>query len=153
MRNAIAAGLMVVLLLAPAIAEAQRAERSGHQQPPARQQQQGQPPQQQPQQQRIWPRIDAEAVLHNQHALIDQSMTGLAPSHASQPNLYFVGFASFATQDVFIREIVQARDIVEERLGARGRTLLLVNHPAAIDDVPLASASNLDAMLARSPAS
>lgn len=147
------AALAVALLLTPGPVAAQRSEpqRSEPQraapakQPPAQQQRQ-QPSETDP---RTWPRIDAEAVLHNQHALIDQSIAALTPSDPTETNLYFVGFAGFATQDVFIREVVQARDIVEERLGARGRTLLLVNHPAAIDDVPLASVSNLDAMLGK----
>ena len=50
---------------------------------------------------------------------------------------------------MFIREVAQARDIVDERLGTRGRSVLLVNHAMALDEVPLASVTNLDIVLGR----
>ena len=72
------------------------------------------------------PRIDAEAVFYAQPRLIDEAMSHVLPTEPSRPTTYFVGFSAWAEQDVFIREIAQARDIVDDRLGTRQRSLLLL---------------------------
>lgn len=95
------------------------------------------------------PLIDYETVLYSQPRLIDEVMAGILPSDKVAPNTYFLGFAAWSAQDVFIREIAQARDIVDDRLGTRERSLLLVNHVTALEEVPLASVTNLDIVLGR----
>lgn len=95
------------------------------------------------------PRIDYEAVMYAQPRLLDEVMAHVLPTEKSEPSTYFVGFAGWAEQNVFIREVAQARDIADERLGTSGRSVLLVNHPTAIDEVPLATVTNLETVLRR----
>lgn len=95
------------------------------------------------------PRIDYEAVMYAQPRLIDEMMAHVLPTEKSEPSTYFVGFASWAEQDVFIREVAQARDVVDQRLGTNGRSMLLVNHPTALEEVPLATVTNLETALRR----
>ena len=95
------------------------------------------------------PEFNHEAVFYNQSRMIDTVLADILPSDPAAANVYFVGFASWSDQDVFIREVVQARDIVEERLGASGRSVLLINHPMAVDQLPLASVTNLEIVLGR----
>ncbi len=95
------------------------------------------------------PLVDFEHVLYSQPRLVDDVMAGLQESDKQQPSTYFVGFAAWSQQDVFIREVAQARDIADERLGTRRRSVLLVNHVMALDEVPLASVTNLENVLAR----
>ena len=87
--------------------------------------------------------------MYHQPRLIDEVMANLLPSDRNEPTTYFVGFAGWSEQDVFLREIAQARDIVDDRLGTRQRSLLLVNHPLALEEVPLATVTNLEIVLAR----
>ncbi len=119
----------LLVLLLPIVAEAQQQRRG----PPATQA----------------PQINYEAVLYNQPRLIDEVMASILPSDKSAPSTYFLGFAAWSEQEVFIREIAQARDIVDDRFGTRERSLLLVNHVTALDEVPLASVTNLGIVLAR----
>lgn len=93
--------------------------------------------------------IDYEAVLYSQPRIIEDMMRDVLASDAVEPSTYFLGFASWAEQDVFIREVAQARDIVDERFGTRRRSVLLVNHKSALHEVPLASVTNLEIVLAR----
>lgn len=95
------------------------------------------------------PLIDYERVLYAQPRLIDEVMAGVAPSDPSEPSTYFLGFAAWSQQDVFIREAAQARDVVDERLGTARRSVLLVNHVMALEEVPIASVTNLELVLAR----
>lgn len=130
-------------LLVMAVADAGEASAQA-QQPRARPQSQRQQEEAPPR-----PRIDYEAVLYSQPRMIDEVLAGIKPSDRTEPSTYFIGFASWSEQDVFIREVAKARDIVDERFGTRDRSLLLVNHHVAVDEVPLASVSNLEMVTAR----
>jgi hypothetical protein len=94
------------------------------------------------------PRLDVEAAWERQPALVAQALAGLAPSRPGIPEVYVVGAATFAEQDVFKREVSQARDIMDERLDARGRSVLLVNHRDTVEQMPLANATNLGKVIA-----
>ena len=93
------------------------------------------------------PRIDIEATYYHQPALVQSALKALKPRQKGEANLYFVGFASFAGQDVFRREVTATRELFDRSFGTRGHSLLLINHRETVADVPLASASNLEAVL------
>lgn len=93
--------------------------------------------------------IDYEAVLYSQPRLIDEVMADVLPSDKASPSTYFVGFSAWSQQDVFIREAAQARDIIDERFDTQRRSVLLVNHVSALEEVPLATVTNLERVLAR----
>ena len=92
-------------------------------------------------------RIDVEGTYYRQAALVDAALAKLAPTEAGPSKLYFVGFASYADQDVFRREIGSVREIMDERFGTTGRSLVLLNHRDTYQSEPLANASNLERAL------
>ncbi len=87
--------------------------------------------------------LDVEAVYYRQHALVDRQLAALAPQRPDQIDVYFVTFGAYAGQDVFLREALAARDIVERRFGLGGRSMALVNHTEVVDSLPLANLPNL----------
>jgi hypothetical protein len=88
------------------------------------------------------PPIDIARTLALQSALLDRA---LAPVQAAtQPQLFFVGFAGDGKQAVFKREVLAVRNLFDRRYGTRGRSVVLVNHKSTIAELPLASASNLE---------
>jgi hypothetical protein len=92
------------------------------------------------------PRPELQAIAARQPELLKRALGQLrAPS--SQPQLYFVGFAGYGHQSVFKREVLAVRQIFDDRFGTTGRSLALVNHPSTVNDIPLASAPNLDVVL------
>jgi Peptidase C13 family len=93
------------------------------------------------------PAIDFEAAWARQPDLVSKALAGLAPSRPGIPEAYFVGAAAYAEQDVFKREVTSARGIVDDRLGTRDRSLLLINHRDSVVDQPLANMTNLEAVL------
>jgi hypothetical protein len=93
------------------------------------------------------PSIDVEAAWDRQPMLVAEALAGLAPSRPGLPEVYFVGAAAYAGQDVFKREVGSTREIMDERLGTRGRSLLLVNHRDTVETLPLANATNLEKVL------
>lgn len=94
------------------------------------------------------PRLNIEDVYLDQKRLVDDALQAVLPSRADVVDTYFVGFAPFAGQDVFHNEVGRIAALFRERLGAAGRTALLVNSRDTVADLPLANGHNLAAVLA-----
>ena len=89
------------------------------------------------------PPLDVEQTYYAQPGLIRAALDGVAPYRPGETSLYFIGFASWADQDVFLKEARFARHLFDQKFGTEGRSLLLVNNPATVAELPLASVSNL----------
>jgi hypothetical protein len=90
-----------------------------------------------------------EQVLAAQARLLDGQLAGLLPGRKKVPDLYFVGFAGDATQNVFLKEVTAAGRLFTERFGTFGRTVILANNPQTAATLPFASATNLERALTR----
>jgi peptidase C13-like protein len=88
-----------------------------------------------------------EQVLSAQRLLLDRELAGLLPGKKGEANLYFLGFAGDASQDVFLKELSAAAQLFAERFGTAGRTITLVNNPQTATVRPFATATNLDRAL------
>jgi peptidase C13-like protein len=92
--------------------------------------------------------VDAERTLRAQQPLLAASLAGLSAQRPGVVDLYFVAFAGTSTQDVFMKEVRSAQALFDRRFDTRGRSLLLVNNPATVTELPIASVANLKAALA-----
>lgn len=95
------------------------------------------------------PAIAEEEFFHLQGELIERSLASISAGRAGVPELYFVGFAPDGSEEVFLDEMRYVKNLFEEGFGTRGRTAVLVNGELALDEFPIASATNLRRMLAR----
>ncbi|MSP82963.1 MAG: hypothetical protein EXQ94_08530 [Alphaproteobacteria bacterium] len=93
--------------------------------------------------------IDVEAVLNDQEQMIDRAAARLAPERPGVTDLYVMGFAGFADEDVFYNEALGGVAVLDARLDTAGRSLLLVNRIETLEDLPLASRTNLRQALKR----
>ena len=87
--------------------------------------------------------VDRNAIDRAQPRLVAGETEALAPQRPGAPDLYFIGFAGYAGQDVFMKEVETVRTLFDERFGTRDRSLLLVNNVSTLDMLPLASVTNL----------
>jgi hypothetical protein len=92
--------------------------------------------------------IVQEEVFHRQQTLLDDQLDALAPERPGETDLYFIGVAPYASQDVFVREMTTVRALFDDRFGTRGRSLVLANSPASLADTPIASVTQLRYALA-----
>jgi Peptidase C13 family len=92
-------------------------------------------------------RVDVEAAYYRQPQLVSEALKNIAPSDPARADIYFVAAAAFAEQDVFKKEANKARKLFDSRFATKGRSVVMVNHRHTVDHVPLANASNLDAVL------
>jgi len=92
-------------------------------------------------------RLSAEDVFYAQPSLLQQALDGLRAERPGVVDLYHIGFASYAHQAVFRREVHHVRDLLDARFDTDGRSLLLVNDPNTAQREPIASATNLEQAL------
>jgi hypothetical protein len=90
-----------------------------------------------------------DEVLAAQQRLLDGELAALLPGRKGTANLYFVGFAGDASQDVFLKEVNAAQRLFEQRFGTFGRSVVLANNPRTATRIPFATVDNLGRTLAR----
>lgn len=90
---------------------------------------------------------DAEAIYYRQPGLLQQKLAGLQAHSDSQTDMYFLGFAAYGRQDVFMKEVQFARDMFDARFATGGRSFVLVNNHKVADKIPMASVTNLEQTL------
>ena len=94
------------------------------------------------------PRVESEEVLATQPRLLFEALTNLEEREPGTTNVYFVGFAGDSSQDVFRNDMEAAQEVADDRLGTEGRSVVLINSPRTVLEVPLATMTNLRAALA-----
>lgn len=85
-------------------------------------------------------------------AALDKALDALAPQRPGVVDLYAVGFAGDASEDVFRNETLYLKTLLGQRFDAAGRVVTLVNHPDNLTEhpyAPLATYDNLYDTLAR----
>jgi hypothetical protein len=90
-----------------------------------------------------------ERVFHLQGELIERSLAAVQPGRAGVREHYFVGFAPDASQDVFLREMRFVKQLFDQRYGTGGRSIALASSHDALEELPIASITNLSRALAR----
>lgn len=88
-------------------------------------------------------RVNAEEVFDAQPELLQSAARTLRRGQPGVPALYFLGFASYADQDVFKKETLYAKELLDSRFGTHGRSLVMINHADTASQLPLASGTNL----------
>lgn len=93
------------------------------------------------------PPVNIEKVYYAQDELVNRVMTDVLTERKDITDLYFVGFAGDAEEDVFMNEVFAARGILANRFNAHGRSVLLINNEETIYRYPLANKHNLEKVL------
>ncbi|TMH17830.1 MAG: hypothetical protein E6H68_03700 [Betaproteobacteria bacterium] len=94
-----------------------------------------------------FPSPASEAVLSAQQELFDKALDDLADERPRVTDLYFVGFAPYAGEDVFRKDMDLARDLFDQRFDTEGRSIVLLNNPRTVLHQPMATVTNLRATL------
>ena len=88
--------------------------------------------------------INVEDTFYRQGELIKQETDKLLPERAGQIDLYFLGLAGYADEDVFMHEAMRVKELFDDQFDTNGRSLLLINNDETVKDLPLANAHNLE---------
>lgn len=104
-------------------------------------------PPQEPTRDTRFPSPASEAVMSAQQELLDKALDDLEDERRGVTDLYFVGFAPYAGEDVFRKDMEVARELFDERFDTEGRSILLINNPRTVLAEPMATITNLRATL------
>ncbi|HZO45848.1 MAG TPA: C13 family peptidase [Xanthobacteraceae bacterium] len=80
-----------------------------------------------------------------QSAFLKAAVAGLAPQRKGVTDLYTIGVAGWADQDVFVKELDGTLAALNKVLPVDGRVLRLVNGPDTAKGTPLATRENIAA--------
>jgi Peptidase C13 family len=87
--------------------------------------------------------IDVETIYYSQNSLLKDAINDLVEGKEGITDLFFIGFAGDADEDVFMNEAIAAQGIMNNYFDAFGRTLVLINNEDTVDRTPLANSHNL----------
>jgi len=87
--------------------------------------------------------INVEKVYYSQNTLLDDTLKDLVEGRVGITDLFFIGFAGDADEDVFMNEAKSAQVIINDHFNAFGRSLLLINNEETVETIPLANGHNL----------
>ncbi len=94
-------------------------------------------------QEEVRPAIDVEKVFYAQPAMLEKLEQGVLSQRPGITDLYFVGFGSYASQDVFMKETNFTKNLFDRRFDTQGRSVALINNAQTVEKNPVASVSNL----------
>jgi hypothetical protein len=80
-----------------------------------------------------------------QRSLLNTELASLKPRKKDATNIYVLGIAGWADQDVFLKELDGALAAISTVLPIRGHWVRLVNHRRTLKSLPLANQSNFAA--------
>jgi hypothetical protein len=90
-----------------------------------------------------YPNPASEPVLAAQWTLLDNALSNLDDERPRETDLYFVGFAGDARNDVYRLDVQDAQRTMDERWDTQGRSVMLVNSPATLLEMPMATVTHL----------
>ena len=94
------------------------------------------------------PPLNVESTYYAQAELMAAQTQALEAQRPGVADLYFLGFGGYAHQDVFWNEVRAVRELFDARFDTEGRSLVLVNNPKTVKELPLANTGNLKQALA-----
>lgn len=95
-----------------------------------------------------WYAVASEEAFYAQPEILRRSLEALAPRRPGVENLYFVGVAGYAHEDVFRKELSIIRDLFDRRFATAGRSISLINNPDTALQSPIATVTSLQRTLA-----
>lgn len=91
--------------------------------------------------------LNLEEIYYAQQPLLRRATATLLRQRPGITDLYFVGFAGYAYEDVFLREVQASKKLFDDRFDTSGRSVALANSLQTFDSLPLANGHNLHALL------
>lgn len=96
--------------------------------------------------------IDIESIYYDQNLLVSEATDNLLDNRKNTIDLFFIGFAGDADENVFMNEVLAARNILENRFDTFGRSAVLINNADTVKQHPLANQHNLQSILNKTAA-
>jgi hypothetical protein len=84
-----------------------------------------------------------QELIERQLSVLQEKLGAVGAGRAGAVNLYAITFAPYADEDVFRRESELVTHVMQQRFGADGKSIQLVNSAATAHEMPWATPLNL----------
>lgn len=88
----------------------------------------------------------SQDVFEDQQSLLAETLAAVTPRQPDRINVFGLVYAPYS-QSVFVRESTMVTGVLQDRFGAQGHVVQMVNHPSVTDSLPWATNQNLRASL------
>ena len=95
-----------------------------------------------------WYAVASEDAFYAQPEILRRRLDALAPGRPGVGDLYFVGVAGYAREDVFRKELSVISALFDQRFATGGRSISLINNPDTALQSPIATVTSLRRTLA-----
>ena len=85
----------------------------------------------------------SQELVENQIPLMEAQLDALAPQRPGVADMYTITFAPFEGEEVFQRESNVVNEVMAKRFDAAGRGIRMINHRDHLEDMPWATAINM----------
>ncbi len=93
--------------------------------------------------------LETEALFYSQQNQLERELTALQEERKGVRDIFLIGVAGYADQDVFVKEVDSVARLFRERFDASGHIVRLINNNKTLASAPIASATNLKISLNR----
>jgi hypothetical protein len=93
--------------------------------------------------------VASEDAFYAQPDILRRSLAALRPGRPGVEDIYFVGVAGYASEDVFRDELKVVSRLFERRFDTVGHSISLINNPGTTLQSPIASVTSLQRTLSR----
>ena len=90
-----------------------------------------------------YPNPASEPVLAAQATLLDDALSNLEDERGGEVDLYLIGFAGDAHEEPWRSDVLAAQRVMDERWDTRDRSIALINNPATLLEMPMATVTHL----------
>ena len=87
--------------------------------------------------------LTGEEAFYLQPKLLDRALAELHRQRPEKTELFFLGVAGDAEENVFQKEVLSVQNVMAERFGTRGHAISLINNYQTVMQYPLASVTSL----------
>lgn len=91
--------------------------------------------------------INIEDTYYLQNDLLALQAGSLSRQTPGVVDMFFLGFAGFADEDVFRNETLFVKDLMERSFTGKGKAMVLINNAETLSRYPVANRHNLEAAL------
>lgn len=91
--------------------------------------------------------INVEDTYYLQDDLLAMYSGSLSPHTPGKTDIYYLGFAGYADEDVFKNEALFVKQLMEQKYIRPGNAIVLINNQTTLTKYPLASRHNLETAL------
>ena len=92
--------------------------------------------------------LAAESSFYAQQGALERELEKVEPQRPGVADVYFVGAALYAGEDVFMKELMMISKLLRQRFDTEGRTVMLVNNPKTLKEYPIATLTSIREALA-----